>query len=237
MPACVYITTYYCDTQRNLFNVAIAYLLWKTDRDSAVLSGIHPEIDGHYALGARRRETSQRWISVADRVLGADGREAMLGQLATALGLDFEAESADDRFKLMTSAEIQRISGEFGWEVQLHTHRHVLPANSPSDMAPEISENQSRLERWTGQSCRDFCYPSGKYHSQHPDWLRSLGLRSATTCDPGLNDSGTDRMLLKRYLDRETWSDLEFEAAISGFSEIAARFLSATGLIRNPTRT
>ena len=232
-PGCVYVTTYYCDTQQNLFNIVVRYILWKTSLQSVTLTDVHPALDGVHALGLQKAETARTWIRIGESMLSAAERENVLAPIAAALGQDISDVVAGERFKLMDAEEVRRIAVDFDWEVQLHTHRHVLPEGSIDLVRPEITENRARLQAWTGQSCTDFCYPSGKYHTRHPEWLRSLGLRSATTCDPGLNGSHTDQMLLKRYLDRETWCDLEFEAAISGFGEIVARVLSAIGLRRN----
>ena len=37
-----------------------------------------------------------------------------------------------------------------------------------------------------GRSATHFCYPSGDYSRDFLPWLRQLGIRSATTCVPGL---------------------------------------------------
>ena len=50
-----------------------------------------------------------------------------------------------------------------------------------------------------------------------------LGIRSATTCNPGLNPKGSDPYLLRRFLDGECVHDIEFEAEMSGFVDLARR--------------
>jgi peptidoglycan/xylan/chitin deacetylase (PgdA/CDA1 family) len=171
-----------------------------------------------------------RWIKDGERLGSKIGHHRILKGMATALHLELDEVLKQNRFMLMDAREVGLLGSNFGWEVQLHTHRHVLPASSMEAMMHEITENKSRLEAWTGRTCTEFCYPSGMYEPQHPGWLRAAGIHSATTCDAGLNDSDTNRMLLKRYLDHENWSDLQFEAAMSGFSDFLARFLFVTGL-------
>jgi len=226
-PACVYVTTYYCERQTEVFNVVVWYMLWKTSLTTVTLNGIHPDVDGTYDLGADRRGTGSRWIAAVERNVPADRRRAVLVQMAEALGLDTAGLLAGERFKLMSPQEVAALNAEFGLSVELHTHRHRLPTDSAEEVLSEIGENRRLLERWTGARSSHFCYPSGIYATQHPGWLEKAGVSTATTCDAGLNDGRTPRMLLKRYLDRENWSDVEFEAAISGFTELTAPFRAA----------
>ena len=81
------------------------------------------------------------------------------------------------------------------------------------------------IEAVTGTKARHFCYPSGRYSTRHPEWLASLGIKSGTTCDAGLNDATTNMLLLRRYLDQENFSEIEFEASITGFSYLVRRLL------------
>jgi hypothetical protein len=50
-----------------------------------------------------------------------------------------------------------------------------------------------------------------------------MGIRSAVTCIPGLNDSKTHPYELRRFLDGENITNLEFEAEMSGFLDLCRR--------------
>jgi len=52
-----------------------------------------------------------------------------------------------------------------------------------------------------------------------------LGIKSAVTCTSGVNDENTHPYKLKRFLDGENISQIEFEAEMCGFLEICRRLL------------
>ena len=147
---------------------------------------------------------------------------SLLAKLAEALALDFDAITSEDRFRLM-SADDGKGLFDRGVDIQLHTHRHHLPKSNLQDVRVEIEDNRKILESIKNGPCKHFCYPSGDYDSQHPSWLASCGVLSATTCEAGLADSASNRMLLPRILDRSQWSDIEFEAVLSGFTALHSR--------------
>jgi hypothetical protein len=93
-------------------------------------------------------------------------------------------------------------------------------------MANEIRKNRTAITHLTGVEPTHFCYPSGEHSPLHPEWLARLGVVSATTCDLGLNGSDNSLLLLKRYLDSEYTSDIEFEAEITGVRELLRRMRS-----------
>jgi hypothetical protein len=63
-----------------------------------------------------------------------------------------------------------------------------------------------------------FCYTGGFRLPEFPGWLREYGVRSATTCDPGLVDSATDPMLLPRFVDTTGATQAVFENWVGGIS-------------------
>ena len=86
-----------------------------------------------------------------------------------------------------------------------------------------MASNREALRKIVGATPRHFCYPSGEYNEQHPEWLRRLGIVSATTCDPGLNGREVSVMLMKRFVDSDQAPDLEFEAEVCGAREMLRR--------------
>ncbi len=87
----------------------------------------------------------------------------------------------------------------------------------------EIDDNRAVLEPIVGRPCDHLCYPSGVYTPDQWPWLEACAIASATTCELGLNDRCTPRFGLRRFLDSETVSEIEFEAEISGFAELIRR--------------
>ena len=220
LSACLYATTHYCERPVDVFNVAVRYLLWKTSLREVVLAGLHPALDGAYRVKADTEAVALHWIGAAERNLTWQQRQILLVDLCGALGLDAKVELRDERFRLMTEQDIERCH-HFDIDVQLHTHRHSLSSTSFEEVAREVNENRLVLCRAKRTDCTHFCYPSGSYAKHHERWLTLLGVDSAATCDIGLNRFGSSLYFLKRHLDRDDASDIEFEAEVCGVMEIA----------------
>lgn len=235
MPATLYLTSYYCERDADLFNVVIRYMLWKSRLDSVRIEGVHPEIDGEYSLRGNRDDVARRWIAAGERHFDWKGRQQLLTPLARALGLDPEEVLRGERFRLITPEDAQPLL-KAGIDIQLHTHTHRLPADDFERARAEIVNNKTRIDAWTGGNTTHFCYPSGQYASHHPDWLQRLGLASATTCDTGLNSPAQSPFLLKRFLDGEAVHPIEFDAEICGVNEILRAVKRTMGHLLRPGR-
>jgi hypothetical protein len=85
------------------------------------------------------------------------------------------------------------------------------------------------LEPVVGRRLRHLCYPSGIWSEEQWQTLQSLDIRSATTCDRGFNSRSTPLLALKRFLDSEHLSQVEFEAELSGFTPTLRRLLRPGG--------
>jgi peptidoglycan/xylan/chitin deacetylase (PgdA/CDA1 family) len=107
-------------------------------------------------------------------------------------------------------------------DVQLHTHRHRVPADRAL-FDREIRENRDAIHAMTNESATHFCYPSGVTNPAFPQWLRELGVVSATTCHPGMASAASDPMMLPRLIDTTYVTDIEFESWLSGASAFLPR--------------
>lgn len=226
-PASIYITTEHLAAGAEVFNVALYYMIRRSPLARLELSGIHPDLDGTYDLRNDPVATHHSLISAAERAFPAlADRQRALPAIAAALAMDPNEVLQDERFRLLTRAQIRELAAR-GFDIELHTHCHRLPAESFELMAAEVTTNRSEVESLLGRTPKHFCFPSGRYTRHHPDWLRRLGIASATTCDPGLNPPGASVMLLKRYLDNDAEADIAFEAEITGFRELVRNALGA----------
>jgi peptidoglycan/xylan/chitin deacetylase (PgdA/CDA1 family) len=218
-PACVYVTTEHLAAGTEVFNVVLSYIVRRSVGKTFTLQGLHPVLDGTYTVPNQPDELIVALILAAERALPLAERQRSLRPIAQALGFDLENVLKNDRFRLLTDTEIRTLYRR-GVDVQLHTHTHRLPDNLELVIS-EISENRAAVTRITGHIPRHFCYPSGEYSERHPEWLRRLEVLSATTCDPGLNGFDSSALLLKRFLDSDSFTDIAFEAEICGVREIA----------------
>jgi peptidoglycan/xylan/chitin deacetylase (PgdA/CDA1 family) len=224
-PACLYITTDHLSAGTEAFNVTLAQMIHRSRRESISLRNIHPQIDGDYNIARDPAAATTRLLAATEQIGSLQECQRLLGPLAEALGLDYEAFVGGGRFQFLTGEQITALAAR-GVSIQLHTHTHHLPSGNFDEMANEIRQNRSAITNLTGIEPIHFCYPSGEYSACHPEWLARLGIASATTCDSGFNDAGNSLLLLKRYLDSENNSDIEFEAEISGVRELLRRIRS-----------
>lgn len=228
-PATVYLTTYHMERQTPVFDMVVAYLLWRTTRARATLP--LPDLPEVMLTNAADKvAAADRLIEYGHTLDGEERRVSLSRQVGVAIGVDYDAVVAGQSFRLMDFNEARALR-HYGLSVGLHTHRHRFPPGAPDQCRLEIDHNRSLLEREVGGPLVHFCYPSGVYARQQFDVLSESGILSATTCDTGLVRLGDEPYGLKRFLDGEMVSSIEFEAELSGFAELLRQSL---GVRRSP---
>jgi peptidoglycan/xylan/chitin deacetylase (PgdA/CDA1 family) len=198
-PACVYISTEHLEAGTEVFNVALSYMIRRCGLKMLTLERVHPQLDGTYDIATNPDAAIVDLILRAEGALPLAERQQLLRPIAQALGANLDEVLRGERFRLL----------------------------SRDEMAREISTNRKMIEELTGSEARHFCYPSGEHSGRHPEWLGRLGIVSATTCHPGLNNGSTSVMLLNRFLDSDSTSDIAFEAQICGVYELARKLLGS----------
>lgn len=218
-PACIYVTTEHLSARTDAFNVIVGQMILRSNKPSVELHGIHPFLDGQYEISRSPTAAASVLIERAAKIGSLEERQQLLEPIAVALGINYSEFVEKRRFQFLTGEEIKALAAS-GVSIQLHTHTHNLPGDDFNAVTQEILQNQESIKALTGLEARHFCYPSGKYSNIHVNWLSRLGIVSGTTCDPGFNNATTTPLLLKRYLDSENVSDIEFEAEVSGVREL-----------------
>jgi len=215
-PATLYLTTFYSYYNRPVFDVACSYLLWKgRDRtlDPGALTGTGLKLalnrPNNRALALNGLQTF-----VQQKKFSAEEKDAFASNLAERLGVNYEEICSKRILNLLNPDEVKRLAAD-GVNFQLHTHRHRTPLDR-SLFQREIDENRKSIREMTGLNSEHFCYPSGVYHTDFLPWLAKLGVDSATTCDPGLASTTSNRMLLPRLVDTSVISPIEFEGWLTG---------------------
>ncbi len=222
-PVTVYQTSYYCVFNGPVFGVACSYILWK---------GAGKRIDGLRFTGTPELldlSTEESRSSVCRRIrqaaqrdgLSAVEKDQLIDQLAASLEVDSGLMRRKRILHLMTPDELKQLV-ERGVDVQLHTHRHRTSRDRDL-FVREIVDNRNFLAAVGQSSANHFCYPSGAYAECFLPWLSELGVKSATTCDPGLAGARTRMLLLPRLVDSSATSDVEFEGWLSGLSQLLPR--------------
>jgi peptidoglycan/xylan/chitin deacetylase (PgdA/CDA1 family) len=222
LPATLYVATGHMEKQTQVFDVAAAYAMWHTREGTLDLATVAPGLRGTFSLAdQKQRDKACKALSDhASALATAAERQALLRKLCKVLGLRDWAEIERDRVATYMNESEARELAAMGIDLQLHTHRHRFPDDSPETAAAEIEANRRALSRLTNRPLNHFCYPSGQYTKDQLPLLERLGIASATTTRPGFNRPGTPRHELRRFLDSDALSPIEFEAEISGFREL-----------------
>jgi peptidoglycan/xylan/chitin deacetylase (PgdA/CDA1 family) len=219
LPATVYVTTYYVRKGNPVFRLVVQYMFWRTQKNELDTTGLRLPRSGVLPLRSYKQKDETMWeiIRFGETQLKEPERCTLASELGGRLGVEYSSLHKARGLSLMSTEEIRDLA-KAGIDIQLHTHRHQLPEEQTQAIR-EIQENREFLEPLAGRKLQHLCYPSGVWSKQHWPWLESLGVVSATTCDPGLNYAGTPPLGLRRFLDAENTSQIEFEAELSGFSE------------------
>lgn len=215
-PATVYQTTYYVGVRKPIFHLVTSYLLWKSGLktlDAKPIIGVTRQWD----LSTKESIASANfeiWKFAKSAGLCVEERQQLVERLANYLGVDYREISNRRMFELMTRAELSEMAAA-GVDFQFHTHRHRVPA-SKELFLKEFEDNKRVLTEIGQPNAVHFAYPSGVYRSEMFPWLAELGVRSATSCEPGLASRESNFVCLPRFIDTSETSPLEFEAWLCG---------------------
>jgi peptidoglycan/xylan/chitin deacetylase (PgdA/CDA1 family) len=228
-PATLYLSTRHAFERSPVAPVVLGYMFWKRNQTRLELSGVDPSVDGAYELGTVHSETHLLLEGRISR-LDSAAQARMLRQTAEKLGLDTLSLLADKRFFLIALDDIRTLE-RMGVDTQLHTHSHFMP-DELAQLREQLEQNRQHIRMYKGRELPwHFCYPSGRHTNQHAQWLEQLDVVSATTCEPGMNDSRQSPYVLRRFLDSESISDIEFEAQVCGVFEMAKLLRASVGSV------
>jgi peptidoglycan/xylan/chitin deacetylase (PgdA/CDA1 family) len=225
--ATLYVTTYYVEAQRPVLNVLLGYLYSRPGAPQVVARLVPPDLPTEQRL--------PHLVATLEALPTLDERWREVRRIAGLLSIDGDAFDGLARaFRLMNPDQV-RDAADRGIDIQLHTHTHRMHGHVPELVAAEIELNRQRLATMLDRSpdsFRHFCYPSGEHDPVVFDAVNRSGVLSATTTEFGLNPASAHPLALRRILDGESLSDLEFEAMLSGFWGVVAslrRALSSWG--------
>lgn len=215
-PCTLYLTTYYCKYRVPVIALVLDYLLWKSRLTMIELPEQNIEQPSAIEAFADRQQVVGRvlrWMEA--KGLTTLEKDGVAREIAARVGVDYESLLNRRILQIVSMEEAQEI-WRAGVDLQLHTHRHRTPRNREL-FHREIRDNSNCILEITGDTRpAHFCYPSGHYLPEFLPWLRELGVKTATTCDPGLARQGSEDLALPRVLDDSTVEPVRFESIVSG---------------------
>ncbi len=214
LPVTVYVATYYVENRMPVYTVASSYLFWRAAPQLINL----PRGIGTFDLECEAAEAEEAAQNFGAALPPGEQLE-FLKELAAALGVSFHEIESQRLFEVMDEQQLRGLAAA-GVDIQLHSHRHQWPLHDRKEVKSEIEENRRFLQRVVSSPLEHFCYPSGVYGLHQAEWLAKLGVKSATTIEPGLNYRDTSLFALRRLVDGGRVSDIEFAAEMTGFMEV-----------------
>jgi peptidoglycan/xylan/chitin deacetylase (PgdA/CDA1 family) len=217
-PVTLYLSTYYVEYNRPVFDVMCSYLLWK-GRARQILQW--PEVlPASFVLDTAGRQAATGLIRefASSRQLSAQQKDQLLQRLAERLAVDYEELCRRRLMHLITREEAAALAAR-GVGLEYHTHRHRVYSDR-EQMFAELRDNRMRLETYTSRSPEHFCYPSGLFFPELVESLAAYGMHSATTCLPGICSRRTHPLLLPRLVDTGGMSELEFRSWLAGVASL-----------------
>ena len=215
MPATLYLTTHYCDYRLPIVNLALDYILWKSNKKTVTLPTLGIVASEPISNYQERQTVVWRLINSAnEKGLKTVEKDEMARQVASVVDVDYDALLSKKMLQIMTSDQAKETFAS-GVDLQLHTHRHRTPRDK-NLFQREIRDNAEYISRCSGKAPVHFCYPSGNYSPEFFPWLADLGVTSATTCERGLATAKSEDLLLPRFLDDSSVDLIRFQSFVAG---------------------
>ena len=222
-PVTLYLTTFYSNYNKPVFDLMCDYLMWKgrsqtLDLRKLVERDLKAEL---HTEPLRKAALAEIHAFAKAQKMDAGAKDALASALGAELKVDYQSLIDRRMMHNLMPDEVRRLSDD-GVDIQLHTHRHRTPKDRQLFLR-EIEDNRASIEEITGKVATHFCYPSGRYDHAFLPWLKESGVVSATTCEPGFASRTSDPLLLPRVLDMSTLSPIEFDSWLSGISAALPR--------------
>jgi len=216
-PATVYIVSEAMVSQQPVPNLLLRDVLLSTSRSepSRAVEGFALTVSMQEPAGRKRliRKALDHFKALPDK----NGYQAaFVEQMADAYQVDISERIRNRVWHSISSREARMLADE-GFSMQLHSHRHVHVVDQDEhELLDDVVQCRTTVEQATGREAADFCYPSGLWTRAAWPALEAANIRSAVTVRMGPNFPDTPRLALRRVLDGEDCTQLEFEFDMSG---------------------
>lgn len=211
--ATLYLSTYFVETRRPVFKVAVAYVFWKHRRR------FEPSEDSCVRSVTSGLTLDQQQVLEVAKSLGSRWEQPLLEELCEYFGEPLSEWSKSGKFYFLAPEQVRELA-EGALAIELHTHRHRFSELSLEHAKREIEDNRQVIADLTGMSPQHFCFPRGEYSREQLCILEEEGIKTATTTRNELVYPEDSPLEWPRIVDGEDMSELEFEAEITGFMSL-----------------
>ena len=220
MTATNYIVSEYLDTRLPNYRMMVRDLVRLAARRDQVLTLPRgASVAAGAGLGALERAALREYDAVErSTAVQADYVTALAGTL----GVDLAGLLDGRVWHCMSPETIRELAGD-GFAMQLHTHSHYNVVDYADQAGEQVRVCRAAVERTTGRPAPHFCYPSGRWTKSVWPTLEREGVRTATTTRMGPNFPETPLLALRRLMNGEDRSQLEFEFELSNVRWLLAQ--------------
>jgi peptidoglycan/xylan/chitin deacetylase (PgdA/CDA1 family) len=199
LPATIFLTTGFIDTDDTFWNLRLNLSLANTNRTSLAWNGKALDLSN-----AASRAKANVMIRRSLRDLPRAELMARLRRIIELLGEDPQKPVEPcSPFGMLKAKAIEEMSRSGLVEFGAHSHTHpILARLSFAECKAEIDLSIRRVEELTGRPCKCFAYPFGgtqDYNKETIDIVRSHGITAAVTTVAGPNDDKVSLLELRRY--------------------------------------
>lgn len=175
--------------------------LWFAETRAARLelpaAALHGDRSTFELASARQRKAAFRSVEALLFRVGNAERERLIGEIAERLGVS----RAADRPAMLTWAQVKKMAAA-GMTIGSHTATHpVLSTLTAEETMKELTASKAALEQELGRPVTLFAYPFGgpaDFNRETQALVRKAGYTAACSTILGVNESGANRLALKR---------------------------------------
>ena len=219
VPATIFLVTGFVDRQCWLWTDKLRFLTLKT-RATKLEANIGGEMLRFSLLGRAARLKAATELNSRLKVMPDELKEEAIGRIAASLRVNAPELPPHEYCPLSWDQAREMESG--GIEIGSHTVSHpILTKVSETVLRAELNESKARLEAELGHAVKLFCYPNGNYDARVRHAVEEAGYSCAMTVEPGLNDSLSDTLALKRVHTEQSLA--RFAQVTSGFEQVKNR--------------
>jgi peptidoglycan/xylan/chitin deacetylase (PgdA/CDA1 family) len=216
VPATIFLCTDLIDTDDTIWFCRVNQALAESHLSTLEWRGKQYELRDAQARATTSAEIQARLKQGSQREL-IDGLQEVVGLL----GGDPEQElGTRSPYRMLTSSAVRELARSPLIEFGAHTRDHsILGRLVGTQRRDQIDGSIQRVAELTGRPCRLFAYPNGgreDYDQECVELLRRAGVELAVTAIPGLSDSRTPLLELRRD---GVWGDIradDFRSLVDG---------------------
>lgn len=236
VPATIFVATEFVDGRRWLWTDRVEYAV---DRAAAGTYDVPtPAGPVRVSLNGRdSRAAADRQLRSALKTMTATVQTQVLDDMEHVLGVRLDtASDVPEIYQPFTWSEAAAMTASGVVDIGSHTHTHaILSRCTPDRAADELRRSRTIIETRLQRPCPLFCYPNGRrgdFNATTTRLVRDSGYICALTTVHGMNPTGADVYMLKRYPVTGRMARGELAVRLSGLIELPARLRDSAGTWR-----